>query len=53
MIETIVSGVAIATSVGIGAGVWYKLGKLETKVDFIYKNVDVAMTWANGACKRK
>jgi hypothetical protein len=53
MIETIVSGASIATCVGIGAGVWYKLGKLESKVDFIYKHINVAIDWANGCKKRK
>jgi hypothetical protein len=53
MIETIVSGMSIVTCAGIGVGVWYKLGKLENKVDFIYKNVNVAMSWANGKTKRK
>ncbi len=43
MMELIISVIALATSTGVGAGVWYKLGKLDTKVDFIYRNVDVCM----------
>ena len=35
----------------IGAGVWYKLGKLDTKIDFIYKNVNIVVDWKNGTEK--
>jgi hypothetical protein len=43
MIELALAGMALATSTGVGAAVWYKLGKVESKVDFIYKNIDVCM----------
>lgn len=53
MIETIISGIAIATSVGVGAGVYYKLGTLSEKVDFIYNNIDICLKFKNGKKYRK
>ena len=38
-------------SIAVGAGVWYKLGKFETKLDFIYRNVNIAVNWKNGSKK--
>ena len=51
MFEIICSFIAVFTSLSIGAGVWYKLGKLDTKIDFIYKNVNIVVDWKNG-CKK-
>ena len=51
MIETILSLIAAFTSLSIGAGVWYKLGKLCTKIDFIYENVNIVVDWKNGTEK--
>ena len=48
MLETILSCIAVFTSLGVGAGVWYKLGRLDTKIDFIYKNVNIVVDWKNG-----
>jgi len=51
MLETILSCIAVFTSVGVGAGIWYKLGRLDTKIDFIYNNVNIAVDWKNGSKK--
>ena len=48
MIETILSIGAVAISASIGAGVWYKMGKMENKINFIYDNVTIAVNWKNG-----
>jgi len=48
MWETVLASTGILSSVAIGAGVWYKLGKMESKLDFIYNNVNVAFNWKNG-----
>lgn len=53
MIETVLSLGAVAISAGIGAGVWYKMGKIETKIDFIYQNVNIVVDWKNGKMPRK
>lgn len=47
MIETYLSGIALVTTVAVGGSIWYKLGKLEQKVNFIYKNINVAVKWSN------
>jgi hypothetical protein len=47
MMETLLSAITIATSLAISSGVWYRMGKLESTIDFIYKNVDIVMTWNN------
>ena len=51
MFDMILSLIAVFTSLSIGAGVWYKLGKLDTKIDFIYKNVNIVVDWKNGTEK--
>ncbi|MCK5504543.1 MAG: hypothetical protein KAJ10_05245 [Thermodesulfovibrionia bacterium] len=51
MIETIISLGALGVSAGIGAGVWYKIGKMENKINFIYDNVTIAVDWKNGSKK--
>lgn len=48
MINTVLSIGAVAISAGIGAGVWYKMGKMETKIDLIYKNINIVIDWKNG-----
>lgn len=48
MLDLVISCIALFTSASIGAGVWYKLGKLDTKIDFIYNNVNIAVNWKNG-----
>lgn len=45
MMETIVSAAAIFASVGVGAGVYYKLGRVEQKLEFLYENCDIAITF--------
>jgi len=47
MIETLLAGVGIATALGLSASVYYKLGKLETKVQFIYDNINIVVDWMN------
>lgn len=45
MIETIVGMLGVFASIGIGAGVYYKLGKVEQKINFIYENCDITVTF--------
>ncbi len=45
MIETIVSAASIFGVVGVGAGLYYKLGRLEQKLEFLYENCDVTITF--------
>jgi len=47
MIETLLAGVGIATALGLSASVYYRLGKLETKVQFIYDNINIVIDWVN------
>ena len=51
MFNTILAASGIFSSLAIGAGVWYRLGKMENKVDFIYKHVNIAVNWKNGSKK--
>jgi len=48
MLETILSACAVGITALIGGGVWYKIGKMEGKIDFIYKNVNIVVDWKNG-----
>ena len=41
MMEAIVSMASLFSAVGVGAGVYYKLGRLEQKLDFLYNNCDI------------
>ena len=45
MIDTIIAMSGIIGSIGIGAGVYYKLGRLEQKMDFLYQNCDIRVTF--------
>ncbi len=45
MIDTIVAMSGIFASIGIGAGVYYKLGRLEQKLAFLYENCDIQVTF--------
>lgn len=45
MIDTIVTICSIFASVGIGAGVYYKLGRLSQKLEFLYENCDIRVTF--------
>ena len=47
MIETMLAGVGVATALGLSASVYYRLGKLETKVQFIYDNINIVVDWMN------
>jgi len=47
MIETMLASVGVATALGLSASVYYRLGKLETKVQFIYDNINVVVDWMN------
>jgi hypothetical protein len=45
MIDTMVTMSSIFASVAIGAGVYYKLGRLTQKLDFLYENCDIQVTF--------
>jgi hypothetical protein len=45
MLETIVSAVSVFGVVGIGAGLYYKLGRIEQKLEFLYQNCDITVTF--------
>jgi len=53
MIETILGAAGIAMALGLSASVYYRLGKVEEKVDFIYNNIHIAVDWCNNTNKRK
>lgn len=52
MIETIVAMSGVITSIGIGAGVYYKLGKVESKINFLYENCDIQISFKQRDEKR-
>jgi len=43
MFEEILSVGAMGISTAVGATLWYKMGRLEQKIDLIYKNINIAM----------
>ena len=45
MLETIAYGVSTAGLLGAIAALYYKMGKLETKINLIYDNIHIAMDW--------
>jgi hypothetical protein len=45
MIDTIIAMGGILGSIVIGGGVYYKLGRLEQKMDFLYQNCDIRVTF--------
>ena len=45
MIESAIAMAGVMASVGIGAGVYYKLGKVEQKINFLYENCDVTISF--------
>jgi len=45
MIDTFVAMAGIFGTVGIGAGVYYKLGRMEQKLEFLYQNCDINITF--------
>jgi len=45
MLEEVIPLVGIFGTIGIGAGVYYKLGRLEEKLEFLYENCDIAITF--------
>jgi hypothetical protein len=47
MIETVVVIGIFATTLGSVAALYYKLGKLETKVNFIYNNINTVVRFKN------
>lgn len=47
MIETAVVGIISAATVGAIGALWYKMGKIETKVNLIYDNINIAVDWMN------
>lgn len=52
MIEAILSGIALFSAVGVGAGVYYKLGVLTEKINFIYDHIDVCIKFSNNGGKK-
>jgi len=55
MIESAIAMAGVMASVGIGAGVYYKLGKVEQKINFLYENCDVTISFKKRAanCARE
>ena len=53
MLETIVSCTAIFASVGVGAGLYYKLGRMEQKLEFLYENCDIQITFKRREPKKE
>jgi len=55
MIESVIAMAGVMASVGIGAGVYYKLGKVEQKINFLYENCDVTISFKkrSGTCNRE
>ena len=47
MIDTIVGLCGIFSSMAIGAGVYYKLGRVEQKLAFLYENCDIEVRFHN------
>ena len=45
MLEEYLSLIGIFGTIGIGAGVYYKLGKVEQKIAFLYENCDIQITF--------
>ena len=45
MLEEYLSLIGIFGTIGIGAGVYYKLGKVEQKIAFLYENCDITVTF--------
>lgn len=41
-------GAVVVAFAGAISALWYKMGKLETKIDLIYKNINIAVDWING-----
>ena len=55
MFETMVAVAGMFASIGVGAGVYYKLGKVEAKINFLYENCDVTISFKKRAanCARE
>ena len=43
MYEQLLGIGAMGISTAVGATLWYKMGRLEQKIDLIYKNINIAM----------
>jgi len=43
MIETLIAASGFFTAIGVGAGVYYKLGRIEQKLNFLYENCDITV----------
>jgi len=52
MIEMALGIAGIGISTGVGATVWYKIGKLEQKIDLLYKHINIVIDWANNNGKK-
>jgi len=38
---------AMGISTAVGTTLWYKMGKLEQKIDLLYKHINIVIDWAN------
>jgi len=45
MMETIIGGIGIATALGLSASVYYRLGKLEERVELLYNHINICVDW--------
>lgn len=52
MIETTLYGLSTAGLIGAIAGLYYKIGKLEQKMNLLYDNIDVVIKWAKSNDKK-
>jgi len=44
---------SVAVSAALWASLWYRLGKLENKIQLIYDNIDIVVKWVNNSKKRR
>ena len=47
MMETLVALGGMGVSAGIAAGVYYRLGKVEQKLDFLFDHCDITVSFKN------
>jgi len=45
MLEEILTVVSIVGVIAMGGSIWYKMGKLEEKIDFIYEHINVCFSF--------
>lgn len=47
MIDTVIGLSGVFASIAIGSGVYYKLGRVEQKLAFLYENCDIEVRFHN------